>query len=249
MFRGFRSSFPRRRGIALGFLLAGSLLAGDASAQWIVKDPAAIMTMAHEYAETAKRWKEQWEHYLQQRIPLQRLQFPGASFVDSFPERAVSYGMEESCPGRGGVLSEIGEAFGQTPPAMSGNVIDEQRKLCQRIVAAENHRYNETVRMLKRMIRHQQEFQAGVEAQRAAVGSSEGALAANDNEVERFAARTDMEIDYWRTRMQAYEAYIASLEKDRARLSRRALGGNRDTANPIVGQLVQATALQTALSH
>lgn len=249
MLRRFCSSLSRGRGIALGVLLAGNLLADDASAQWIVKDPTAIMTMAHEYTETAQRWKDQWDHYRQQRIPLQRLQFRDASFVDSFPERAVTYGMEESCPGRGGVLAEIGEAFGQTPPAMSGNIIDEQRKLCQRAVAAGNHRYNETVRMLKRMIQHQKDFLAGVEAQRATVGSNQGALAANDNEVERFAARTDMEIEYWQARMQAYEAYITSLDKDRARLSRRALNGSRDAANPIVGQLVQAAALQTALSH
>ncbi|MEB1200351.1 hypothetical protein VDQ11_22010, partial [Xanthomonas campestris pv. campestris] len=71
-----------------------------------------------------------------------------------------------------------------------------QMKVCTRMVLAKNAKYNESVRMLKRLIERNNQFKA-IEAQRDRGGTSQGALAANDNEVQRFVAQNAMDLDYW----------------------------------------------------
>ncbi|KAB7772759.1 hypothetical protein CEK65_20395, partial [Xanthomonas sp. LMG 12459] len=76
--------------------------------------------------------------------------------------------------------------------------------------------------------------------------SSQGALAANDNEVRRFAAQNAMDLDYWNAQMKAYDSYIVALKDDQSRLARRALNGNKDD---LLGQVVQAGVLAGALQN
>jgi len=87
-----------------------------------------------------------------------------------------------------------------------------------------------------------------VEKQRNKVGTSQGALAANDNEVQRFVARNAMDVDYWQAQMKAYDSYILGLKDDQSRLARRALRGDKDSLLAPLGQLVQAVTLKAALS-
>lgn len=235
---------PRLAAVAL---LAGGLLSGNARAQWVVEDPALIGKTAAEYIETAKRWKDQYDHYRQQLIKLKRLNFTMEQMADNFPERDVNYGVEDGCPGPSGISGGIGEMFRQTVPNMGDDIIKQQRVLCIRMVQAENHRYNETVRMLRRMIQSQRDYQNGIEAQRSSIGSDQGDLAANDNETQRFLARMEMDLNYWMARNKAFDTYIAQLKQDHGRLAKRALNGNKRTGNVIAGKLVQAATLAAAL--
>lgn len=241
---------PHRTAAPAGLLLvAVCLFSTPAHAQFIVEDPALIQQTVAEYIETAKRWKDTYDHYQQQLIRLKSLNFQTQRMADSFPEREANHGVEQACPGPGGVAGGIEEMFRAVAPAMDSDILQQQRVLCIRMVHAENQRYNETVRMLKRMLQHQRDYQQGIEAQRAAVGNRQGDLAANDNETNRFVARMEMDRDYWMARNKAFDTYIDSLRQDHGRLARRALAGNKDSGNPIMGKLVQAAALKTALSH
>lgn len=209
-----------------------------------------------EYAEQAKRWtetvkqyQEQLDHYKQQLIQLKALQNMGQStMADNFAERPQDYGLEEDCPGvPGNGLSGLMKQFKSLAPNMQGKLVEEQLKVCARIVLARNAQYNESVRMIKRLIERNNKFKE-VEKQRNKVGTSQGALAANDNEVQRFVARNAMDVDYWQAQMKAYDSYILGLKDDQSRLARRALRGDKDSLLAPLGQLVQAVTLKAALS-
>ncbi|MFC6839156.1 hypothetical protein [Xanthomonas theicola] len=206
-----------------------------------------------EYAEQAERWKrtidqyqQQLQHYQQQLIKLQRLQLGDSNMADNFAERPQDYGLEDRCPGAGqSGLAGLMQQFKAILPNKNGGMVEEQLKVCARIGMAQNAQYNETVRMLKRLIERNQQFKKQIEAQRDSVGTSQGGLAANDNEVRRFATKNAMDLDYWQAQMKAYDSYILALKDDQSRLARRALDGNKDD---LLGQVVQAAALKAALS-
>ncbi|RDZ29726.1 hypothetical protein DX914_06850 [Lysobacter silvisoli] len=216
---------------------------------------------AKEFGLQAKRWtdtyqsyQDTYQHYQQQLIRLQRLGFGDPQMEDSFPERPRNYGMEDLCPARDGGDSApsggvLGRLYSAATPSLDNRVVDEQRKICERLVQTENDKYNESVRMLRTLMQRNREFQA-LQRQRDQVGQNQGALAANDNETQRFMVRTSMDLDYWQARMTAYRSYIDSLKWDQARLARRALRGKQPQGmSGVVGQVVQAAALKAALSH
>jgi hypothetical protein len=244
-----RTSLSR---LAAGLLLAVGLCCGQANAQVIVNDPTSLGKALQEYAKEAQRWKQtlqqykdQIAHYQQQLINLQNLNLGGSTMTDDFNERDASYGMEDACPGSSGSgLGGILDGFKNLLPNLQGNLVEEQMKVCQQLVLNDNARYNESVRMLKRLIQRNKDFQNKIQAQRNSVGTSQGALAANDNEVSRFITQNSMDVDYWQARMKAYDAREMTLRNDQSRLAKRALNGS----NSLFGQVVQAAALKTALS-
>jgi hypothetical protein len=224
--------------------------AGQAGAQVLVNDPvnyaAKLQQIAKDTAEfgkNAQRWQETANHYQQQLIKLQRLNFGQARMEDSFPPRPKDYGMEEMCPGPGrGIRDQLTGAFRQAMPKFDSNVVDEQQAICQRLVHAENAKYNESVNMLRTLMQRSREF-AVIESQRDSVRNSPGALAANDNEAYRFVARNQLELDYWQARMQAYDDYIEALKWDHTRLARRAMRGRKGALDGIVPTDVVKSAL------
>ncbi|MEH6421272.1 hypothetical protein [Pseudomonas sp. CGJS7] len=223
-------------------------IGGQASAQVITKDPFGLMAKMQqiskdsvEFGKQAKRWNETisqyqktMDHYQQQIIKLQRLNFGQKPMEDSFPPRPADYGMDDMCPGPGkGIKEQLTKAFRQAMPKLEGNVVDEQQAICQRMVYAENLKYNESVSMLHTLMQRSREFEQ-IENQRDSVSSSQGALAANDNEAYRFVARNQLELDYWQARMKAYDDYIAALKWDHTRLAKRALRGKKGSLDGIV---------------
>lgn len=249
-----RSRVNRRsvRGAATIISLGLGLSAGQANAQLIVNDPVVlgahvqqIAKDAVEFGNQAKRWTDTANHYKQQLIKLQRLNLGTSQMTDAFPPRAQDYGMEDMCPGPGGgIKDQLTGVLKQAMPKMEGNIVDEQQAICQRMVYAENAKYNESVKMLRTLMQRNQQFQT-IEGQRDGVGNNQGALAANDNEAQRFLIRTSMDLDYWQARMKAYNDYIESLKWDQSRLAKRALAGKKGN---VLGQVVQAAALKAALT-
>lgn len=228
-------------GTAFAIILLGALALGPVHAQHIVKDPFGLLAKmeqigkeAVEFGKQSQRWQETSSHYRQQLIKLQRLSFGQAQMEDNFAPRPMDYGMEDSCPGPGrGIKDQITRQFQQAMPKLEGNVVDEQQVICQRMVYAENAKYNESVQMLHRLMQRGREF-AQIESQRDGVNDSQGALAANDNEAYRFVARNQLDLDYWQARMRAYDGYIVALRADHTRLAKRAMRGKKSTLDGIV---------------
>lgn len=222
------------------------LAAGPAHATWTVNDPQSMAKAIEQYKRQAEHYKRQVEHYRQQLIQLTPLPRHDSVMTDSFSERSEDYQLHERCPGAagrgiGGVTSRLGEWV----PGIGGNAASEQTRICARIVRARNTQYNATVRMLDRLVQRNQQFMA-IQTQRSQTGSSQGNLAANDNEVHRFAAQNAMDLQHWQAQMQAYDGYIEGLTAQRAQLARQALDGKPPT---LLGQLVRGAVLARALSN
>lgn len=222
------------RGAAISVALAIALVGGPVNAQYIVKDPFGLIAKmqqiskdAAEFGKNAQRWKSTADHYQQQLIKLRRLNFGQTQMEDSFALRPLDYGMDDTCPGPGrGIKDQLVGAFKQAMPKLDGNIVGEQMAVCQRMVYAENRKYNDSVTMLKTLLQRSREF-GQIEQQRDNVSDSQGALAANDNEAYRFVARNQLDLDYWQARMKAYDDYIAAMKADHARLAKRALQGKK----------------------
>ncbi|WP_363799782.1 hypothetical protein ABU614_06460 [Lysobacter firmicutimachus] len=247
------SARPVRRRLARLLLVASAAsCAHAATAQMLVSDPGNLSAQiqqtgkdAIEFGKQAQRWRETVAHFRQQLIGLRRLNFAPAQMRDDFAARPDDYGLEDLCPSRSGEVRErLPSVLRQAAPDLNGPIARQQLAICQRLVLAENARYNESVRMLKTLIERGRQFQ-DIELQRAGVRDSPGDLAANDNEAQRFLVRSAMELDYWQARMKAYEDYIAALKWDQSRLARRAMRGPPDTGPG--GRAVQAVALSLAL--
>jgi hypothetical protein len=254
MNKSSRASSRSVRGAAVIIGIAMGLCVSQASAQMIVNDPVnygaqlqQIAKDAAEFGKNAKRWTDTANHYQQQLIRLQRLNFGQAQMTDTFPPRQADYGMEDMCPGEGGIKEQLAGAFKMAMPKLDANVINEQLTVCQRMVYAENMKYNESVQMLRTLMLRNVEFKQ-IEAQRDTAGSRQGDLAANDNEAQRFMLRTSMELDYWQARMKAYDDYVEALKWDQSRLAKRALNGNKGKGQ-ILGKIIQAGVLKAALSR
>jgi hypothetical protein len=219
----------------------------------IVNDPInyggqvqQISKDAIEFGKTAKRWTDTANHYRQQLIRLQRLNFGRTQMVDNFPPRPADYGMEDLCPSKDGIKAALAGAFKAAMPKLDANVVDEQLAVCQRMVYAENMKYNESVQMLRTLMVRNTEFKQ-LEAQRDSAGNHQGDIAANDNEAQRFMLRTSMELDNWQARMKAYDDYIVALKWGQSRLAKRALSGNKGKGQ-LLGKIIQAGVLKAALS-
>jgi len=59
--------------------------------------------------------------------------------------------------------------------------------------------------------------------------------------------RTTIDIEFWQARMTAYDKYIEALKWDSDRLGKCALRGCKDGVDKLIGNVVQAAALTTAL--
>ncbi|MCC8616943.1 hypothetical protein [Xanthomonas vesicatoria] len=238
---------------ATGLLLSIGLCAGSANAQVVVTNPTGMAKDLKEYAEQAKRWTEtikqyqqQLQHYQQQLIKLQRLQFNEPELENKFVTRDLSHGLDAYCPGASGIAGLFERMVPVSLDSLTGNDLQKtQNEICKQIVVAQNSQYNEAILMIQRLVERSRDFER-VQRQRDNGGDKQGSLAANDNEVQRYAARNAMELSHWEARMKAYDIYIAGLKDDQSLLAKRALEGDK---NDILGQVIQAGALKIALSR
>jgi len=149
----------------------------------------------------------------------------------------------ERCPGAAGTasLSSLWKSF---VPDMSGDIAEQQLEICMRIVMAESERYNEQVRMLKRIVAESGKLERLAKAREAmGSGATPGQLTSNSNDIQRFTARGSMDMQYTQTVLTAYDGYIASLQKDQQYLAQRAMRGE---SKPW-GSVVQGAVLKGAL--
>lgn len=248
----------RKSRVATSIALACALMAESANAQFAVVDaPHTIQNVltqlgtqakhVAEYGKQAQRWIQQYQHMQQQLIQLQGFVSAAMPMTDQFESRPDDYGMKDECPGSTGSLSLAGLRQ-QFVPDMDAEVIEQQLKICQRTVLAENAKYNETVRVLKDLRARATEFQQ-LEVRRISVGSSQGDLAANENDVNRFSTRVQMDLEYWQAMMTGYDSYIVALNKDQQRLARKALNGQKNDGpvGNLLGTIVQGATLKVAL--
>jgi hypothetical protein len=249
-----RFLWMRKSWLAISLALACAISAGSANAVIPVEDiPHTIQNIitqlgtqakhVAEYSAQAQRWAQQYQHMQQQLIRLEGFMTASMSMPDSFEERPDDHGIEQ-CGGDGSVTSWA-ERFIPDP---NGEITSQQLKVCQKLVQAENRKYNETVKVLKDLRDRAAEFQT-IEGRRRAVGSSEGNMDVNDNDVARFSTRVQMDLEYWQAMMTAYDSYIGLLNSEQQRLAIAAMRGKKKVLGTVVQGVVLKGALETARSR
>lgn len=240
-------------------VLACALLATNANGQLAVADLPhtiqAYITHLTRLQQQVTAYQSQIQHYVQQVTHMQQQLIsigglPDASMpmTDNFDVREPNYGMEAACPGADGSISvaSMAQAF---PLDLAGKIKEQQGKICQRMVMAKNTQYNEAVKMLKTIREQDQQLQI-IARERAEVGTDEGKLAANDNKLRQYLARSSTSMQYSTTVIQAYETYINALKDNQELLTKQAMSGdngNKTFAESAAQKFVQGAVLEAAL--
>lgn len=199
---------------------------------------------AKEYSEQAMRWRNTIAHYQQQLATVRSFKNEAMAMgiTEKIEERPSIYGMEESCPDAASTFS-LSSLFSSFSLDMKGNIVVQQQDICQRIVLAQNAKYNEMVRMLKNIKKRSAELDR-VSNSRDSVGTSQGKLESNSNDLDAILARLAVDMQYAETSIVGYEGYIFSLKEDQQRLATRAMRGGDKSWR---GTVVQGAILKGAL--
>ena len=226
----------RSKAFAIATGLCGLLGATNVTAQAIVVDPAHIVKTAFghyskyvqdalQYGTEINQWKQTYDHYRQQLIEGKVYQGE-AGQLPTFAKRDPEQGMAESCP----------------TPRTSEPLSSKQHEICQQTVRAQNAQYNEIVKILETAAKRDQELRQ-IYADRQAVGTDQGKLAANDNQLAAFQARVELDLQYGELVVSTYDSYLARLKDDQVQLAKEALTGKSSVA----GDVARGAALSTAL--
>lgn len=216
-----------------------------------------IFTQLWVEGKEAVKWGQDYaEQVAQTRQLLEEYQAKisgAANFLDSamlmgdkFQERSpadIAELARNRC-GTGADTQALADLWKRFVPDMSGDIKEQQLKVCAQIVLMESERYNEQVKMLKR-VRESSEKLAGLGRARSSYGNDAtlGDMTGNNNDISRFAARGSMDMDYFRTAMITYDGFIASLRSDQQDLALAAMRGKRAPW----GSVAQGITLKAAL--
>src|SRR3546814_999249 len=98
----------------------------------------------------------------------------------------------------------MGDLWNRFVPDMSGDIKEQQLKVCAQIVLMESERYNEQVKMLKRVRRSSDEL-ARLDQVRGSYGNDAtlGDMTGSNNDISRFAARGSMRSEEHTSELQS----------------------------------------------
>jgi hypothetical protein len=248
--------------VIAGLVCISASYADRSSAQAMVTDPGHTIEtmMGHmmtrlegytqriqdkaQYAKELEHFQREVAHYQQQLIAAGNLaNQKSMPMTLDFEERALDYGMEESCPSADGHSSgvpSLAQLWKRIAPDLQGDITRQQHELCQKTVLAQNSRFNEQVRMLKNIQKRSGELQRIADAREGA-GTSQGKLDTLDYDLSQFLSRATVDMQYSESAMVAYDGLITSLNQDQQRLANVALGGKNSAG------ITQGVLLKRAL--
>lgn len=241
-----KSCRSRKAPFVTSLALACAFVAGNASAGIPVIDGSSIARSVAEYIAKAAKWgqdlahfKSQIDHMTQQLISLdQMISNMGLTMTD-MNERPNNEGVAERCQGGdGSILSNFFAAVGLN---LNGDITAQQKQKCAQIVTLENMKYNEQVRMLKKL----QNSQEKITQLKSNFSSADtnGKMDTNMGAAEGLVAQMTADAQYAQTIIRVYDGMIVSLKEDQKQLAKRALGGQTSA----IGSLVSTAALAGAL--
>jgi len=216
-----------------------------------------VFTQLWVEGKSAIKWGQDYAEQLAQTRQLledYKAKLSGAaSFMDSamlmgdqFQERSpddIAKLAKNRC-GAGASAQGVSNLWTRFVPDMSGNIEEQQLRVCAQIVLMESERYNEQVRMLKRVRKSSEELER-LDKVRSSYGSeaTQGDMTVSNNDISRFAARGSMDMDYFRTAMITYDGFIDSLRSDQKDLALQAMRGK----SAPWGSVIQGATLKAAL--
>lgn len=243
--------------LASGLTLAIGSYSQPTQAQWLVQDNMSIIKAAKEYAEQAKRWTDTMKQYSstiqhyaaqvafwqQQLVKLQSLNFQLFALQNQFKRIPDDYGMTDECPGvSGGLAGDITSALQSFLPNMGGDVVKQQKQICQMIVLSKNAKYNMTVDYLQYVAAASKDL-ASIQTDRMTkVDQSPGNLQSVMEASQRYGESLSTAKEHWESNMSQQDIQIQMLQQMQSTLARRAMNGQ---PSPI-GTLVNVAAMKVA---
>lgn len=227
-------SRSRRAGLlfAVVYLLA---LGGMAQGAWRVYDRQvheSVKDVKEEVNELRKETRPQWNNgaggtynpYTSRQKNYTLTDFESVT-------RDENYGMEAKC---GGTATFAGTELWKVPAlpvqgAPGGaNLSALNKEVCQRLVAAENRRFQQVIDMMSRVKERNDALKALAESRTSI--EEKGDIDASSNNLQMSIADAQIEIQYMQATISAYDSLIATLKQSQDTVANRALNGENETA-------------------
>jgi hypothetical protein len=158
--------------------------------------------------------------------------------------RDENYGMEARC---GETKTFSGAELWKVPPlpAAGGvggaNLTQLNTEICQRMVAAENRRFQQVLNMMSRIKERNDKLKTMAE-NRSGI-DSKGQIDVSTNNLQMSIADAQIEIQYMHATIAGYDSLIATLKQSQDSIADRTLNGKDDAA-----ESVRRTALTAAIA-
>jgi hypothetical protein len=210
---------------ATAYLLA---LGGTAQGDWRVED--------RKVAEHLKKLREE--------IKPQRTTASGGAFNPYTPRakdydlvanvtRDEDYGMEARC---GETKAFAGVELWKVPPlpasgGVGANLTQLNTEICQRMVAAENRRFQQVLNMMSRIKERNDKLKTM--AQNRSGIREKGEIDVSTNNLQMSIADAQVEIQYMQATIAAYDSLIATLKQSQDSIADRTLNGKNNAAEEV----------------
>lgn len=198
-----------------------------------------------EFAKEATRWNE-----IKQQIDDVRAIFDAINYTIGLPEGEPltkvdpKYLVAETCgqDAMGFNLKTVMSLAG----IEAGDIKSQQKQICVNIRMMQNRKFNDSVDFLDKTMKQAEAAMLENFLSRVNGKNRTGAVQAAEFDAARLSNELNMKAQQWGTRMQSYDAYIATMQANQNVLAKAALKGN--PKNKALGDIVQTVALKGALS-
>lgn len=233
-------------------VLAAALLMGTNSAHaggMPVIDFASIMGQIRGWISDTTQYAKEVTHFDQMKEQIDNIRdiFNMFNFAIGLPDGEAltkvneRYLVQETCgdDAAGLSMTTVMSVLGMD---VNSDLKAQQQQICVNIQMMQNRKYNDSVEFLDLTI--QQAEAEAMNIMQAASSNSVGATSAATRDATRLNNKLNLLAQQWGTRMQSYDAYIATMEKRQNLLAKTALKGKKRLAR----DLIQTAVLKGALS-
>lgn len=254
-------ALPRRQRFNLlsgAMALVLGFCSSPAGAQAVVIDPAHITTsLTSQFqalaqygkqltglAKDTAHYKAVYDHYQQQLIKLQRM-VTTLSFSGSQPMEKVAddYLVDSVCQSTHGGLN-LRSILSGFHPDPKGDIVAQQKLICELTQTTRNMKFNETIDFLTRVKTETQDAVKKIADRQDSGGKTESAVNTSTNDAANVGVQLQGVYQNYTSKLQMYDAQIASLVDMQRTL---ATGALRGVDRGPIGTLVKTATLQTAL--
>lgn len=232
-------------------VLAAALLMGtnNAYAGMPVIDFSQILGQIRGWISDTTQYAKEVTHFDQMKEQIDNIRdiFNMFNFAIGLPDGEAltkvddRYLVEETCgdDAAGLSMTTVMSVLGMD---ITSDLKKQQQQICVNIQMMQNRKYNDSVEFLDKTIKQAQA--ESLKIMDAGKGNSVGATSAATREAARLNNELNLLAQNWGTRMQSYDAYIATMEKRQNLLAKTALKGKKRLAR----DLIQTAVLKGALS-
>jgi hypothetical protein len=251
-----KSRTSRKAPFLTSLALACAFMTGNAGAGIPVTDvgnmPNHIITQIQSYLNQLNTYTSKiqdgihqgrdWQHMIQQLTSLGMI-FDSfqLKFTQDFKTKSLTDGMSDRCGGGiGGMISDLMSSISLSG---DGDIIQQQKVICQRIVMLENQKYNDQVDYLNAIMN---QMQADIDRAKSQARSADtnGKEGTNGIMLELTAIQKDKDDRLAIQRSEAFDEMISTLETQQKNLARIAMNGKTSVLGTIANTAILAGALK-----